>query len=73
MIEVVRYRIDIKSLRRTPASSLRQNEIGRVRLRTTAPLFVDPYRKNRGTGSFLLIDEAENNTVAAGIVLDRAD
>ncbi len=44
------------------------NEIGRVTLRTTAPLFVDEYRKNRQTGSFILIDETTNNTVGAGII-----
>ena len=47
----------------------RDNEIGRVRLRTGAPLMADPYSRNRTTGSFILIDEATNDTVAAGMVL----
>ncbi len=44
------------------------NEIGRVTLRTTAPLFFDEYRKNRETGSFILVDEGTNATVGAGII-----
>ena len=47
------------------------NSIGRVKLRTSSPMIVDPYRRNRSTGSFILIDESTNNTVAAGMVLDR--
>ena len=50
-------------------TQLALNEIGRVRLRTTAPLFVDDYRRNRTTGGFILIDEATNGTVGAGMVL----
>ena len=45
------------------------NEIGRVALRVTEPLFVDEYRRNRTTGSFIIIDEATNETVGAGMVL----
>jgi bifunctional enzyme CysN/CysC len=45
------------------------NELGRVSLRVTAPLFVDEYRRNRTTGSFILVDEATNETVGAGMVL----
>ena len=52
--------------RRPTISAL--NEIGRVRLRTQKPLLFDPYRRNRDTGSFILIDEATNNTVAAGMI-----
>jgi bifunctional enzyme CysN/CysC len=44
------------------------NDIGRVRLRTSAPVLADPYVLNRGTGSFILIDEASNDTVAAGVI-----
>ena len=45
------------------------NEIGRVKLRCSAPVMVDRYRRNRTIGSFILIDEATNDTVAAGMVL----
>jgi bifunctional enzyme CysN/CysC len=70
LIQDLRYRIDVNTLHRDQdAAELRLNEIGRVRFRTTLPLFVDEYRRNRGTGSFILIDEQTNNTVGAGIVL----
>jgi bifunctional enzyme CysN/CysC len=70
LIQDLRYRIDVNTLHRDQdAAELRLNEIGRVRFRTTLPLFVDEYRRNRGTGSFILIDERTNNTVGAGIVL----
>ena len=45
------------------------NEMGRVSLRTTLPLFFDEYRRSRETGSFILIDEATNSTVGAGMIL----
>jgi bifunctional enzyme CysN/CysC len=64
------YRIDVNSLHRDEtADSLTLNEMGRVTLRTTQPLFVDEYRRNRITGSFLLIDEASGATVGAGLIL----
>lgn len=66
----LRYRLDIDTLHRDPqATSLRVNEIGRVALRTTTPLFYDEYRRNRTTGSFILIDESTNQTVAGGMLL----
>jgi len=55
------------------AETLQLNEIGRITLRTTAPLFFDEYRRNRTTGSFILIDEATNNTVGAGMILGEPD
>jgi len=63
------YRLDVNSLHRDEtAAQLSLNEIGRVRLRTQAPLHFDPYRRNRETGSFILIDDATNSTVAAGMI-----
>jgi bifunctional enzyme CysN/CysC len=63
------YRLDVTSLHRDEsAESLSLNEIGRVKLRTQQPLLFDPYRRNRETGSFILIDEATHNTVAAGMI-----
>ena len=56
-----------------PADTLDLNEIGRVQLRTTEPLFFDPYAENRHTGSFILIDEATQHTVGAGMLLGPAD
>ncbi len=49
------------------------NEIGRVTLRTTVPLFVDEYRRNRTTGSFILVDESTRKTVGAGMILGIPD
>jgi bifunctional enzyme CysN/CysC len=70
MVKDVQYRLDVNTLHRDESStSLDLNEIGRVTLRTTQPLFVDEYRRNRTTGSFILVDEATNNTVAAGMIL----
>ena len=51
------------------AHMLALNDIGRIRLRTTQPLFADEYARNRATGSFILIDESTNNTVAAGMIV----
>ena len=73
MVKDLRYRLDINSLHRDEsADHLALNEIGRVRLRSTQPLFVDEYQKNRQTGGFILIDEATNTTVGAGMVV-KAD
>jgi bifunctional enzyme CysN/CysC len=64
------YRIDVNSLHRDEsATGLALNEIGRLRLRLSSPLFLDEYRRNRATGSFILIDESTNDTVGAGMVL----
>ena len=70
MVSDVQYRLDVNTLHRDEtASSLALNEIGRISMRTTAPLFFDEYRRNRTTGSFILVDEGTNNTVAAGMIL----
>jgi bifunctional enzyme CysN/CysC len=73
MVTDLQYRLDINTLHRDEeADELALNEIGRVSLRTTAPLFYDEYRRNRTTGSFILVDEATNNTVAAGMILGES-
>jgi len=69
VVKDVSYRIDVNTLHRDQgAIGLSLNEIGRVQLRVTQPLFVDPYQQNRETGSFILVDEGTNKTVAAGII-----
>jgi bifunctional enzyme CysN/CysC len=69
-VELLDYRLDINTLHRDEtAKSLSLNEIGRIRLRTQSPLMFDPYRRNRVTGSFILIDPGTNDTVAAGMIL----
>ncbi len=65
------HRIDVDTLHRdNDATGLELNEIGRARLRTSSPLTFDAYRRNRATGGFILIDEATNETLAAGMLLD---
>ena len=73
LVDDIRYRLDINTLSRDEdAESFSLNEIGRVKLRTTAPLFFDPYQRNRATGSFILVDETTNATVASGMILREA-
>ncbi len=73
MIKDIRYRLDINTLHRDESSNvLKLNEIGRCVLRTTIPLFFDDYRRNRTTGSFILVDEGSNDTVAAGMIIGPA-
>ena len=70
MITGIASRLEINTLAEDiNADGLALNEIGRVTLRTTEPLFFDPYRANRHTGSFILIDETTNHTVGAGMLL----
>jgi len=70
VIEDVVHKVDVHTLEPRPAKDLGLNDIGRVRLRTSAPLVADPYARNRTTGSFILIDEATNDTVGAGMVVE---
>lgn len=70
-ITELNYRIDVDTLHREAAQTLQLNEIGRVKLTTTQPLFFDPYAQNRATGSFVLIDPTANTTVAAGMIRSR--
>jgi bifunctional enzyme CysN/CysC len=70
LVKDLQYRLDVNTLHRDEAAgSLALNEIGRVTLRTTKPLLFDEYRRNRETGSFILVDEASNDTVAAGMIV----
>ncbi len=67
----VRYRIEVDTLHRDEtASVLELNDLGRVRVEVATPLVFDSYRRNRVTGSLIVIDEASNETVAAGVILD---
>jgi bifunctional enzyme CysN/CysC len=64
------YRIDVNTGHRDDsATEMKLNELGRIRLRTTTPIIHDAYKQNRVTGSFILVDEATNATVAAGMLL----
>ncbi len=69
LVKDLHYRLNINTLHRDEdAESLALNEIGRATLRTTTPFFVDDYRRNRATGAFILVDEATNGTVGAGMI-----
>lgn len=70
MVKEIRYKLDINSLHRNEDDKeIGMNDICRVSLRTTKPVLVDSYRKNRNTGSIILVDEGTNETVAAGMVI----
>jgi sulfate adenylyltransferase large subunit len=67
-VQTVRYRINVTNLEKEDASVLGLNDMGAVVIETHKPLFCDPYRRNRATGSFILIDPLSNATVAAGMI-----
>ena len=70
VVKELRYKLDINTLHRNQEDlNIEMNDVARVVLRTTKPLFVDSYRKNRITGSLILIDEGTHNTVAAGMII----
>jgi bifunctional enzyme CysN/CysC len=69
-VEQVAYTTDLETLKQQPAARLELNDIGRVTLSCHRALFYDPYKVNRGTGAFILIDSLTNNTVAAGMILE---
>jgi sulfate adenylyltransferase subunit 1 (EFTu-like GTPase family) len=69
VVDAIDDLLDVHTLERIAApAQLALNDIGRVRLRTSAPLVFDPYTSNRRTGSFILIDESSNGTVGAGMI-----
>ncbi|MEU5882061.1 GTP-binding protein [Spirillospora sp. NPDC047279] len=73
LVKDLHYRLDVNTLHRDDgATGLELNEIGRIRLRVTQPLFVDDYGRNRLTGGFILVDETSGDTVAAGMINDRS-
>ena len=73
MVKELNYRLDINTLHRDEhAERLSLNDIGRVTIRTTQPLFFDEYRRNRTTGSFILVDESTMATVGAGMIIGPA-
>ena len=70
VVQELRYQVDIETLhKKEGVPSLGMNDIGRIALRTANPLFHDSYRRNRLTGSFILVDPGTHETVAAGMVV----
>jgi sulfate adenylyltransferase subunit 1 len=73
IVKEIQYKIDINTLHRIPQTpQLGLNDIGRITIRTAQPLFYDNYQRNRATGSLILIDEATNETVGAGMLREPA-
>jgi sulfate adenylyltransferase subunit 1 len=64
----IAHRVDLADLERRPATGLAMNDIGQVSLRLAQPIFADPYARNRSTGAFIVVDEATNDTVGAGMI-----
>ena len=70
MVKELKYKIDINTLHRIEGiDTLDMNDIGRISLRTAKPLFYDVYKKNRQTGSIIIIDEQTNETIGAGMII----
>ena len=67
-VKAIHYRLNINTLDHEPADTLEMNAIGSLRIETARPIYFDNYRKNRGTGNFILIDPVTNATVAAGMI-----
>jgi len=68
MITEILYKVDVNTLHRDENTDIKMNDIARVKIRATNPLFTDTYRQNRITGSLILVDETTNETVAAGML-----
>ncbi len=69
IVKNIDYKVDIRDLHKSEDKTLSLNDIGRITLRTSQPLICDEYNKNKETGSFVLIDEQTNDTVAGGMIL----
>jgi sulfate adenylyltransferase subunit 1 (EFTu-like GTPase family) len=69
VVKELEYRVDVNTLEHVETPDLALNEVGRIHLRLSGPVMVDRYRRNRTIGSFILIDEATNDTVGAAMVL----
>jgi sulfate adenylyltransferase subunit 1 len=70
IVKEINYKVDINSLHKIEEDkTIKMNDIGRIKIRTTSPLFFDRYDRNRITGSLILIDEATNETVGAGMII----
>jgi sulfate adenylyltransferase subunit 1 len=70
VVQEVKYHVDINTLHKIEGiDGFAMNDIGRISLRTASPVIFDSYRRNRQTGSFILIDPGTNETVAAGMII----
>lgn len=71
-INTLRYGVDVNTLHRKDAPTLRLNEIGRCNITLNEPIAFDDYRRNRGTGAFIVIDRITNGTVGAGMIMEQS-
>lgn len=72
-IDEIRYKVDVNTLEKSKIEKFQLNDIGRVVITTSKPLYFDPYRRNRQTGSFILIDPVTHNTCAVGMIIDKLE
>lgn len=72
-IDNIRYKVNVNTMEQSMTDALELNEIGRVVFTSNKPLFFDPYRQNKNTGAFILIDPITNNTCAVGMIIDKVN
>lgn len=65
-VSTLRYEIDVNTLHRSPAAELKLNQIGRCQVQLSQPIALDDYRRNKGTGAFIVVDRVSNITVGKG-------
>jgi sulfate adenylyltransferase subunit 1 len=73
LVKQIDYRVDVNTLNHETVDTLKMNDIGQVKLNVLQALVCDDYQSNHATGSFIIIDEASNNTVAAGMICPIKD
>jgi sulfate adenylyltransferase subunit 1 len=73
LVKQIDYRVDVNTLNHETVDTLKMNDIGQVKLHVQQALVCDDYQSNHATGSFIVIDEASNNTVAAGMICPNKD
>jgi sulfate adenylyltransferase subunit 1 len=72
MVKDIKYKVDINTLHRIEdVNQIEMNDIARISIRASKPLFVDAYERNRYTGSVILIDEQTNETIGAGMIVNQ--
>ena len=71
VIKTLKYEVNVNTMSKQPAPALKQNHIGRVDVSLIQPIAFDRYTRNKGTGSFIVIDRLTNVTVAAGMIIDK--
>ena len=71
-ISQLRYKVDVNTMRSSQAPALALNEIGRIQVNLNQPIHYDPYRRNHGTGSLIIVDKMTNSTVGAAMIVDRS-